>query len=76
MSEYIYLLTPVVTPRDHSLYPAVNAKVIGKMKDECNGKAPLEFVCLRIKMYSLLTYDENMAKRTAKGIKKRYVANF
>jgi hypothetical protein len=25
-------------------------------------------------MYSLLTYDNSMAKRTAKGIKKRYVA--
>jgi hypothetical protein len=48
-------------------------KVIGKMKDECNGKPPLEFVVLRSKMYSLLTYDENMAKRTAKGVKKRYV---
>jgi hypothetical protein len=44
------------------------------MKDECNGKAPLEFVGLRAKMYSLLTYDDSMAKRTAKGIKKRYVA--
>jgi hypothetical protein len=44
------------------------------MKDECNGKAPSEFVGLRAAMYSLLTYDDNMAKRTAKGIKKRYVA--
>jgi hypothetical protein len=25
-------------------------------------------------MYSLLAHDDNMAKRTAKGIKKRYVA--
>jgi hypothetical protein len=25
-------------------------------------------------MYSILIYDDNMAKKTAKGIKKRYVA--
>jgi hypothetical protein len=61
-------------PRDHPLYSSENMKVIGKMKDECNGKPPLEFVGLRSKMYSLLTYDENMAKRTAKGVKKRYVS--
>jgi hypothetical protein len=74
MSAYIDLLDTSAYPRDHPLYSPVNAKVIGKMKDECNGKPPLEFVGLRSKMYSLLTYDDNMAKRTAKGIKKRYVA--
>lgn len=40
------------------------------MKDECNGKPPLEFVGLQAKMYSLLTYDDRQIKRTAKGIKK------
>ena len=74
MSEYMDLLDTSEYPRDHPLYSPVNAKVIGKMKDECKGKAPLEFVGLRSKMYSLLTYDDKMAKRTAKGIKKRYVA--
>jgi hypothetical protein len=74
MSEYIDLLDTCGYPRDHPLYSSVNAKVIGKMKDECNGKAPLEFVGLRAKMYSLLPYDDSMAKRTAKGIKKRCVA--
>jgi hypothetical protein len=74
MSEYIDLLDTSGYPRNHPLYSAGNAKVIGKMKDEYNGKAPLEFVGLPAKMYSLLTYDDSMAKRTAKGIKKRYVA--
>jgi hypothetical protein len=44
------------------------------MKDKCNGKAQFEFVGLLSKMYNLLTYDDNMAKRTAKGIKERYIA--
>ena len=74
MLEYRDLLDTSGYPRDHTLYSAVNMKVIGKMKDECNGKPPLEFVGLRSKMYSLLTYDETMAKRTAKGIKKRFVS--
>jgi hypothetical protein len=64
MSEYIDLLDTSGYPRDHPLYS----------KDECNGKAPLELVGSRAKMYSLLTYDDSMAKRMAKGIKKRYVA--
>jgi hypothetical protein len=74
MSEYIDLLDTRDYPRDHPLYSAVNAKIMINMKDECHGKASLGFVGLRAKMYSLLTYDDSMAKRTAKGIKKRYVA--
>ena len=74
MADYSDLLDTSGYPRDHPLYSPVNAKVIGKMKDECNGQPPLEFVGLRSKMYSLLTYDDNMTKRTAKGVKKRYVA--
>ena len=73
MSEYSDLLDTSAYPRDHPLYSPANAKVLGKMKDECNGQPPLEFVGLHSKMYSLLTYDNNMAKRTAKGIKKRYI---
>ena len=40
--------------KTHNNYSSVNCKVIGKFKDECNGAAPLEFVGLRSKMYSLL----------------------
>jgi hypothetical protein len=47
-------------------------QVLGKMKNACNGKPLLKFAGLRSKMYSLLTYDENMAKGTAMGVKKRY----
>ena len=64
-------------PKDHFLHSRLNAKVLGKMKDECNGKPPLEFVGLRSKMYSLLLHvspdgDED-SKKTAKGIKKSFV---
>ena len=74
MLDYRDLLDTSAYPRDHFLYSGENMKVIGKMKDECNGKPPLEFVGLRSKMYSLLTYDQHMLKRTAKGVKKRYVS--
>jgi len=57
-----------------SLYSPRNAKVLGKFKDECNGTAPLEFVGLRSKMYSLLV-SRQQTKMTAKGIKKSYVKN-
>lgn len=72
MLAYSDLLDTSGYPTDHFLYSNSNKKVIGKMKDECNGQPPLEFVGLRAKMYSLLTYDACMVKRTAKGIKKRY----
>ena len=74
MQEYSDLLDTSGYPQSHPLYSSKNKKVIGKMKDECNGAPPIEFVGLRAKMYSLLTYDDNMAKRTAKGIKRRYVS--
>ena len=74
MTEYSDLLDTSGYPESHPLYSTKNKKVIGKMKDECNGDPPLEFVGLRAKMYSLLTYNQSMIKRTAKGIKKRYVS--
>ena len=47
-------------------------KFWGNLKYECNGTAPLEFVGLRSKMYSLLV-SRQQAKMTAKGIKKTFV---
>ena len=58
-------------PKTHPNYSAVNCKVIGKFKDECNGDPVLEFVGLRSKMYSLLTQD-GKEKSTAKGIKTSF----
>jgi len=57
---------------DHPLFNTVNAKVIGKMKDETAGVPPLHFIGLRSKLYSLqLTTVKELAK--AKGVQKAYV---
>ena len=58
-------------PKDSPLYSSENAKVIGKFKDECNGKPPLEFIGLRSKMYSL-QMTESSSKSTAKGVKRAF----
>ena len=50
-----------------------NKKVLGKFKDECDGKAPEEFVGLRPKMYSILDGNSTKEKKTGKGIKKAYL---
>jgi hypothetical protein len=55
------------------LYSNVNARVIGKFKDECGGRAPIEFVGLRSKMYSLLVNRDEPSKKTAKGVKRSFV---
>ena len=46
-----------------------NKKVIGKFKDETDGKPIIEFCGLRSKMYSVLL-DNGKQKMTGKGIKK------
>ena len=57
-------------PKDHILFSTRNAKVLGKMKDECAGECVEEFVGLRSKMYSLLSAQSKM---TAKGVKRGFV---
>jgi hypothetical protein len=58
---------------DHFLYSTATNRVLGKFKSETGSKAPLEFVGLRAKMYSLLVGEDN--KMTTKGIKKTYAMN-
>ena len=50
-------------PKEHLLYSEVNKKVLGKMKDEMNGKPISECACLRPKMYSILTEEKKTSKR-------------
>jgi DNA polymerase type B, organellar and viral len=62
-------------PVTHPLYSPVNAKVIGKFKDECHGVSPLHFVGLRPKLYSLLVSGDE-AKLRAKGVRSRYIDKY
>ena len=56
-------------PKDHSLYSEKNKKVIGKFKDELNGKIMNEIVFLRSKAYSYTLTDFKECKKL-KGIGK------
>ena len=58
--------------KDHPLYSTGYEKVLGKMKDECAGRAIAEYVGLRPKMYSILEVSEKSIKK-AKGVKKNTV---
>ena len=57
--------------KDHNrpLPIGINEKVIGKFKDELNGKVMTEFCALRAKTYAF-KYDENKIKEKAKAIRK------
>jgi len=59
---------------ERGLKSTTNAKVVGKFKDECDGRAAREFVGLRAKMYSLAVGKvDDHPKMTAKGIKRSFV---
>ena len=57
---------------DHPLHSRTNAKVLGKMKDECSSLVPQKFVGPRAKMYSILL-PNGKRKYTAKGVSRRYI---
>jgi hypothetical protein len=59
--------------KDHKLFDTVNKKVIGKFKDEANGKPMTEFVGIRSKMYSFML--EGQTKKKCKGVKGAVVKN-
>jgi len=50
-------------PIEHPLYSEVNRKVVGKMKDQMNGKLISECVCLRPKMYSIFTEEKTLKRQ-------------
>ncbi len=57
-------------PKDHPNYDNSNKKVLGKFKDELNGKIMTEFIGLKPKMYAYKVEDNNEFKK-AKGIPKK-----
>ena len=61
-------------PEDHFLHSKENKKVIGKFKDELNGKIMEEIVCLRSKAYSYAVKGSEETKKL-KGINKVVVDN-
>ena len=56
-------------PTDHPCHSTENKKVVGKFKDECNGRVIAEFVALRPKMYSILEASGASMKK-AKGVQR------
>ena len=56
-------------PKDSIYYCDINKKVLGKMKDELNGDKIDEYVGLKSKMYSLITFSDKKINK-AKGVNK------
>ena len=56
---------------DHKAYSTDNKKVLGKFKDELNGRFIFEFVGLKAKMYSMRSQDG--VEKKLKGVSKSYV---
>jgi hypothetical protein len=61
--------------KEHKCYDVTNKKVIGKFKDEANGKIITEFIGLRPKLYSYIVEGEDHDHKRAKGIKKNVIEN-
>ena len=73
MKEDIYIFDTSDYPEDnHFGLPRMNKKVIGLIKDECNGNIMTEFIGLRSKMYSVLIQNEKPIKKS-KGVKSLVV---
>ena len=69
MKQIIYHLDTSDYPENHPLHSKENKKVIGKFKDELNGKIMNEIVFLRSKAYSFTLNDLSEEKKL-KGIGK------
>ena len=54
-------------PKDSKFLDQANKNVIGKMKDDSEGKIIDEFVRLKLKMHSILS-DDGKESNTAKGV--------
>jgi len=61
-------------PKDNDYgMPLVNKEVLGKFKDELNGKIMKEFIGLRSKMYAHKVFKNEKETKKAKAIKKNVI---
>ena len=56
-------------PKDSNFFDLLNKKVIGKLKDEVQGKIISEFVGLKSKLYSLVTVGNRKVKKQKESVK-------
>ena len=59
--------------KNHPTYDPSNKKVLGKFKDETDGRIITEFIALRPKMYCFKIHDEDKVEKKAKGVPKNKV---
>ena len=57
----------------HKCYDETNKKVLGRYKDECNGKIITDFIALRPKCYSFKILGEDKEYKKCKGVAKHIV---
>ena len=59
--------------KSHKCYDNTNKKVVGKFKEECDGKIITKFIGLKPKSYAFKIYNEEKEEKKSKGIVKHKV---
>ena len=62
-------------PPEHPNYDKTNKKVLGKFKDEMNGKIITHFIGLKPKAYCYKVYGDEKERKKSKGVVKHKVSN-
>ena len=62
-------------PPEHPNYDKTNKKVLGKFKDEMNGKIITHFIGLKPKAYCFRVYGDEKEHKKSKGVVKHKVSN-
>ena len=62
-------------PAEHPNHDKSNKKVLGKFKDEMNGKTITHFIGLKLKAYCYKVYRDEKEHKKSKGVVKHKVSN-